>query len=260
MLVLLPPSETKRAGGTGKPLDFAALAYPELNSRRRALVRALKSLARHSDSSIVALKLGRTQHVEIERNLTLTTSPTMPVIDRYAGVLYNAFDASTLLPTAREFAGRHVVVHSALFGLVAALDLVPAYRMSHDSLLPELTLKKLTLKKHWGNSIAGVLRTTGGLVLDLRSEGYVALGPAPVGAESVFLRVVTETAGGRTRALTHFNKKSKGELTRALVQNGQNFESVGELLGWAAEAGFRLRRGAPGELELVVDQILAHDR
>ncbi len=251
MLILLPPSETKRDGGAGEPLDFAALAYPGLNSRRRALVRALKSLARHPDASKVALKLGRTQHVEIERNRTLTTSPTMPVIDRYTGVLYEALDASTLLPAAREFGGKHVLVHSALFGLVAALDPVPAYRMSHDSRLPGIGLKK-----HWGDSITNSLSTFDGLLLDMRSEAYVALGAAPLRPESVFLRVVTETDDGRKRALNHFNKKSKGEFTRALVENGENFGSVDELLNWAANAAFRLRPGVTGELELVVDQHL----
>ena len=249
MLVLLPPSETKRVGGTGDPLDFAALAFPALNSRRRALVRTLKSLSRHPDASMAALKLGRTQRAEIQRNSTLTTSPTMPVIDRYTGVLYEALDAPTLLPDAREFAGRHVVVHSALFGLVTALDPIPAYRMSHDSRLPDVTLMK-----RWGNTITGVLAKTEGFVLDLRSEAYVALGAAPVRADSVFLRIVTETDDGRKRALNHFNKKSKGEFTRAFVQSGEDFESVDDLLNWAPDAGFRLRIGAPGELELVVDE------
>jgi cytoplasmic iron level regulating protein YaaA (DUF328/UPF0246 family) len=252
LLVLLPPSETKRAGGEGEPLDISALTYPSLNTQRRVLVRALRALAKSPDAMMAALKLGRTQSAEVGHNRVVTTSPTMPVLDRYTGVLYDALDAPTLPPAAREFAGRHVVVHSALFGPVGALDPIPAYRMSHDSRLPDLVLKK-----HWGRSITAALGKSTGLVLDLRSEAYVALGAAPAGPESVFLRIVTETVDGHTRALNHFNKKSKGEFTRALVLHGQDFASVTELLCWADGAGFRLRPGAPGELELVVDQVIA---
>ena len=214
-------------------------------------MRALKALARDPGATTVALKLGRTQLAEIERNRTLTSSPTMPVIDRYTGVLYDALDAGSLTGAERDFAGRHVVVHSALFGPIGALDPVPAYRISHDSRLPALPLKK-----HWGEAITLALGTTAGLVLDLRSEAYVALGAAPTRAESVFLRVVTESADGQRRALNHFNKKSKGEFTRALVQNGHDFGTVAGLLAWAAGAGFELHEGAPGELELVVEQTL----
>jgi len=249
VLVLLPPSETKVLGGVGAPLSYGTLSHPGLTSRRRALARALVKLARHPEAAMLALKLGRTQLAEVERNRQLATSPTMPVIDRYTGVLYDALDAGSLSESERDFAGRHVIVHSALFGPVGALDPIPAYRMSHDSRLPDVALKR-----HWAADVSGVLGKTEGLLLDLRSEAYVTLGAAPVRADSVFLRVVTETVDGQRRALNHFNKRAKGELTRALLQHGTDLANVDELLAWAADAGFHLRRGAPHELELTVDQ------
>lgn len=201
---------------------------------------------------MAALKLGRTQSAEVGRNLVLASSPTLPVLDRYTGVLYDALDAATLEPAARDWAGRHVLVHSALFGPVGGLDLIPAYRLSFDSKLPEIALKK-----HWSEPVAHVLARSEGLLLDLRSAGYAALGPAPIRPDSLYLRVVTETADGRTRALNHFNKKAKGSFTRALVQHGESFTSVSGLLDWAAGAGFQLRPGSGGELDLVVDQSIA---
>jgi uncharacterized protein len=247
LLVLLPPSETKRDGGDGDRLDVGALAYPKLNPRRRTLVRAVRSLARDPEATQAALGLGPKQRAEVDRNRALTVSATMPAIDRYTGVLYDALDASSLPEESRAFAGAHVAIHSALFGLIGALDPIPAYRLSHNSKILDVPLKK-----HWSESVASVLRTVRGPVLDFRSEAYVALGPVPAGVESVFLRVVTKDADGRKRALNHFNKASKGALTRALSRNAQDFESVDELLEWAAESDLSLQRGAPGELELSV--------
>jgi cytoplasmic iron level regulating protein YaaA (DUF328/UPF0246 family) len=255
VLVLLPPSETKRDGGSGGPLRVTAFAYPALTDKRSTLVSALVALAQDTDASVAALKLGRTQLAEIDRNRALTSSPTMAAIDRYTGVLYDALDAESFDTADREFAGRHVLVHSALFGPIGALDFVPAYRFSHYSRLPSLALKK-----HWSAAVAAALSETAGLVLDLRSEAYVALGPLPKRDESYFLRVVTEAADGQKRALNHFNKKSKGEFTRALVKSQRDFTSVEELMVWAASAGFQLQPGAPGELELVVEQIVASKR
>jgi cytoplasmic iron level regulating protein YaaA (DUF328/UPF0246 family) len=143
------------------------------------------------------------------------------------------------------------MVHSALLGPVGALDLIPAYRLSHDSRLPNLPLKK-----HWAVATSALLARESGLILDLRSEGYVGLGPAPTRAESYFLRVVTETGTGAKRALNHFNKKAKGEFTRALLLHGHDFSSAAELIRWAPAAGLDLRVGAPGELDLVVSGVL----
>ncbi len=90
------------------------------------------------------------------------------------------------------------------------------------------------------------------LLLDLRSEGYAALGPAPKRPDSVYLRVLGEGPDGAVRALNHFNKRAKGELTRALLTAPELPRTVEDLLDWAPSAGFRLAPAAPGELALTV--------
>lgn len=246
MLLLLPPSETKRDGGNDPALDVGALAFPSLRAQRRSAIAALRRLARNRANCMAALRLGPTLAFEVDRNRELTSSPTMPALDRYTGVLFDALDAATLSMEARAFAGRHLVLHSALFGPIGALDLIPAYRLSHDSRLPGLPLRP-----HWSAAVRATLASAEGLVLDLRSEGYAALGPAPSRADSLYLRVVTRADGGTTRALNHFNKTAKGEFTRAVLEHGVDLGTVDALLDWAPSAGFELRPGAPGELDLV---------
>jgi cytoplasmic iron level regulating protein YaaA (DUF328/UPF0246 family) len=228
-------------------LDLAALSFPELTPFRKQAISALRTLSRNLQAATGALGLGRTQRFEIDRNRTLTTSPVMPAIERYTGVLFDGLDAATLTPEQRAFAAQHVVIHSALFGLIGADDPIPAYRLSHNSRLP-----KLSLRKHWREPISAVLGNVGGIILDLRSESYAELGPAP--ADSWYVRVVSEDARGRLVALSHFNKKSKGEFTRAVIQAGLDHDSVESLLAWAGSSGIRLERGAPGELDLVVGE------
>lgn len=169
----------------------------------------------------------------------------MTALDRYTGVLYDAIGVEQLTAREREFLGRTVVIHSALFGLVRADDPIPAYRFSHDSRIPKTSLTKI-----WRDANAAILAADAGLTLDLRSEAYVHLGPAS--DRAVFLRVVSDDGSGHRRALNHFNKHGKGELVRALAKSGQDFESIGKLIEWAHTAGINLSRGADGELDLVV--------
>lgn len=246
MLLLLPPSETKRDGGVERSrLDLAQLSFAALERQRTQAIAALKTLSRNLTASTGALGLGRTQRFEIDRNRALTTSAVMPAIERYTGVLFDGLDAASLNPSQREFARDHLVIHSALFGLLGANDPIPAYRLSHNSRLP-----KISLRKHWREPIAAVLGGYDGLILDLRSEAYAELGPAPAGAW--YVRVVSEDGAGRRVALSHFNKKGKGEFARAVVEAGIDHPTVDSLLEWAAVTGIRLERGAPGELDLVL--------
>ena len=248
MLVILPPSETKRDGGDASfALDLAALSFPQLTAHRRATLGALRRLSRNLAQSTAALGLSAGQRFEIDRNRAITTSPTMPAIERFTGVLFDGLDVGSLPGPARAWIGDHVVIHSALFGLVGANDPIPAYRLSHDSKLPELPLRK-----HWAADVSRVLGEEPGLILDLRSESYANLGPLPEGENRRFLRVVTQGADGRKRALNHFNKKGKGEFLRGLAIADIDHPDVASLLSWAAEAGIELAPGKPGELELTV--------
>lgn len=251
MLLLLPPSETKRDGGTLEPLAFEGLRFPALNASRRSVVAVVRGLADDPDAMMRALKLGPRQAGEVDRNRAVLESPTMAAIDRYTGVLFDALDAPSLDDEARAYAASHVVVHSALLGLVGALDAIPAYRLSHDSRLPGLRLKSV-----WRDVVSSEIAGHDGVVIDLRSEGYVALGSAPDRPDSVYVRVVSVGDDGRRRALNHFNKRAKGLFTRALLRDRPHLRRREELIDWARGAGFTLEApGAaaahPGELELV---------
>lgn len=249
MHILLPPSETKREGGSSV-FALEDLAFPELTARRRGLSDALIALSVDREAAARALKLGPRQLGEIERNAALRLAPAMPVVDRFDGVLFDALDASTLTIGARALLGRTVIVQSALWGPVGALDGIPAYRLSHDSRIPGFPLKRW-----WSEAAGEALASLDGLVLDLRSEAYAALGPLASADDRFFVRVRSRDASGRLRNLNHFNKQSKGRFVRALAEDGVETDSVRGLVSWAAGRGFELSPNADsGELDLVVQE------
>ena len=128
MLILLPPSETKRPGGRARPVELSALALPQLAPQREAVVDALVALSADEEVAARVLKLSARQRSEIADNAALRTAPTLPAIDRYTGVLFDGLDASSLDAPARPASGAHVLIQSAPFGPVGALDEIPAAR------------------------------------------------------------------------------------------------------------------------------------
>ncbi len=249
MLVLLPPSETKRPGGDGPPLDLDALVMPSLRPARDAVIDALIALSTDEDEAARVLKLSAKRRHEIGDNAALRTAPTMPAIDRYTGVLFDALDAGSLDAAARSWLSRHVAIHSAPFGPIGALDGIPAYRLAAGTSVPGLP----ALRRVWADAVTSALSTWApSFVLDLRSEAYAALGPVPPGVDGSYVRVVTGGGEGPVRALNHFNKHAKGELVRSLAMAAPRLDSLSDFVAWADDSGWVVREGAPGEMDLVV--------
>jgi len=246
VIVLLPPSETKRVGGEGPPLRTTSLSFPALNPLRDNLVDELVALAADPDASRRALGLSPKQDAEIERNAALRTSPTAPAILRYTGVLYDALDIESLSAAARSRADARLAVGSALFGLLRADDAVPAYRLSASSKLPG----QPTLASRWRPVLEPVLAelAAGELVVDLRSGSYAGLGRLP---GAVDVDVVAEHADGHRTVVSHFNKAHKGRLARVLATSRAEPDTAAGVAAIARRAGMRVERTGE-ELTVVV--------
>lgn len=237
VIVLLPPSETKRAGGDGPALRLDRLHAQELGALREELVDDLVSLAADPQACRAALGLSATQDAEIDRNAVLRTSPTFPAIHRYTGVLYDALDVDSLTGAAAARARNRLAIGSALFGLLRADDRIPAYRLSAGSKLPG----RPALPARWRPVLEPVLADLAGreLVVDLRSGAYAGLGRLPA---AVHVDVVGEHADGRRTVVSHFNKAHKGRLARALAGAAREPGDAAAVATVARRAGMRVER------------------
>jgi cytoplasmic iron level regulating protein YaaA (DUF328/UPF0246 family) len=247
VLVLLPPSETKRDGGDGPPLKLEVLSHPELTPVRAELVDRLVALAADPAASRAALGLTAGQDAEIARNAVLRDSPTMPALQRYHGVLYDALDVASLRGTALARARARLAVGSALFGLVGADDPIPAYRLSASARLPGAG----TLAARWRPVLEPVLAAVaaGELVVDLRSGSYAALARIP---GAVDVDVLAELPDGSRKVISHFNKAHKGRLARLLATTRAEPADAAAVATLARRAGLRIHRPTPHTLHVIV--------
>lgn len=237
MIVLLPPSETKRDGGDGPPVRFDALGSPDLDPVRRNLADELVALAADRPASRAALGISAKQDGEIDRNAALLTAPTMPAISRYTGVLYDALDVESLRGATAVRARARLMVGSALFGLLRADDEIPAYRLSAGSKLPGGQTLAARWKPTLEPELAALSRTE--LVVDLRSGAYASLGRVP---GAVDVDVVSEKPDGSRAVVSHFNKAHKGRLARALVTSRAEPDDAAKVAAIARRAGMTVER------------------
>ena len=219
MLILLPPSEGKAAPARGAPVALDSLIHPVLTAHRERLVRA------------------------VDRELL--SAPAAPAARVYAGVLFQQLDLERL---ARRARGRHVLIFSGLWGLLAPGDRIPAYKLPIAAKVPRVG----PLAAYWRPALTDVLPDRG-LVLDLRSGGYAAAW-RPRQATVMCVRGFSEGPGGERRVISHMVKRIRGEVARHVLDvraTPKTPEAVAEI---AAAAGMRVDLTGEGR-ELYLDVI-----
>lgn len=265
MLVLLPPSEGKASGGSGPALDLAGLSLPELTATRERVLDSLLTLCEGDENKVLeVLGLGPKLHGEVLRNLELREAGTLRVAELYTGVLYDALGLGTLSGAAAKRANRSVLVFSGLWGALRPGDRVPPYRLSMGVRLPGLGALPALWRASMGTALPELAGK--GLVLDLRSSAYIpAWRPTgAVAARTATVRVLHEREVNgvlRRTVVSHFNKATKGRLTRQLLESGAQPKDPGELAdalresGWTVEIAKPVKRDAPWGLDVVVREI-----
>jgi cytoplasmic iron level regulating protein YaaA (DUF328/UPF0246 family) len=187
------------------------------------------------------------------------TAATGPAWSVYTGVLYDAIAIASLSPSAKAKFEKENFVVSALFGLISAADLIPAYRLSGDTVVPKIG----TLGKFWASAITSALGDCNDFVIDLRSGNYVKLGatPASIADQVVVPRIMQHMPRGAPKVVSHSNKASKGRIVRALAESQKSISSVDELAKIVAKVSRDVqvikpkKAGLPWGLDVIVDAL-----
>ncbi|MFJ9343857.1 peroxide stress protein YaaA [Streptomyces sp. NPDC101733] len=265
MLVLLPPSEGKAAGGSGAPLEPGTLSLPGLAEARAAVLEELVELCAGDElKAREVLGLSEGLRGEVTKNTALRSAPARPAGEIYTGVLYDALGLADLPAGAAALAERSLLVFSGLWGAVRVGDRIPSYRCSMGVKLPALG----ALGAYWRTPMASVMPEAAGegLVLDLRSSAYASAWKpkGELAGRTATVRVLhAQTVDGveKRSVVSHFNKATKGRMVRDLLLAGADPADPAELvtalrdLGLTVEAEAPAKAGRSWALDVVVTQI-----
>jgi cytoplasmic iron level regulating protein YaaA (DUF328/UPF0246 family) len=149
-----------------------------------------------------------------------TTKPT-PAIAVYQGVLYQALGWPTLSAAARTRGEASVRIISAKYGAIAPSARIESYKAKIDN-------------KSLSAQVEQQLRPLArGLIVDCRSSTYKTVWRAPADI-TVEVRISTVVDGVRT-VVTHMSKKTRGEITRWLLQSRATAKSPEDLYAIVSE-------------------------
>jgi len=254
--MLLPPSEGKAAPKRGKPLAVDDLSFPALQEAREQAITALKGLcAGDPEFAARSLGLGRTQGDDVRRNARLLETPTARADAIYTGVLYEALDLPSLDTAARRRASVSLAITSSLFGLVRPADRIPPYRLSGGVNLAGLGV----VSAHWRAVLDPAVREAAGngLIVDLRSSTYAAFWrpDRDLAARVAPVRVLQQV-GSQRMVVSHFNKATKGNLVRGLLERGSSASTPERLADDIADLGWEVELHEPGRHGQQVDVIV----
>ncbi len=201
-----------------------------------ALAAAMKG-SEAERSKLLGVK-GKALAVATAANRAARSSPTMPSIERYTGVLYDALDHRSLNAAHRRRLQASVLIFSGLWGAVAPADLIPEYKLKMGASLPRLG----KLSTWWRGELSGAIaeRAAGRRVWNLLPNEHAAAWQAPGGLDQWSVRFLDRLADGSLVAVSHSNKALKGELVRFLA--AEPGADVSDLAAWKHPSGYRLAK------------------
>jgi cytoplasmic iron level regulating protein YaaA (DUF328/UPF0246 family) len=128
-----------------------------------------------------------------------------PAITVYTGVLYQGLGWATLGKAAQMRAQKTISIISAKYGSLKCLDLVEPYK------------EKIDVAQMRGpiTQVLDAIETD--LVIDCRSSTYQSVWTPPAN-KCVQIKVFTKVDGVK-KTITHMSKKTRGEVTRLLLQS-----------------------------------------
>lgn len=225
VIILIPPSEGKKSGGTHAPLK-------KVSKDVHAVIDQWAGISAAEWGKLLGVK-DKALARALEVNRALLTSKTLPAIERYTGVVYSAIDYASLKELARKYFDEHVRIVSAVFGLVKPRDVIPDYKCK---------INHFGADKHWRKVCKSTF--SGAFVIDLLPQAHQKAVDYADGVAVGFSWI----KGGRKMPAGHQGKHIKGRFIRWLCEqqcadprlfknfseegyrwNGKEFVNKGEL-------------------------------
>ena len=226
-VILLPPSEGKRSGGDGPKWSAGSCSFTALDRTRRQVMAGLVDAMGQPEaarSKLLGVK-GAALAAATAENLDLRRAPTMPAIDRFTGVLYDALDAPSLPKRARTRLGRDVVIFNGVFGALMPGDPIPDHKLKMQAILPGIgnisTLWRAPLTDALLPMVSG--RVLWNLLPKEHDNAWVC--PTASTTRTMSVRFLDEQPRAprtprRFTTVNHWNKLLKGALVRHILLTG----------------------------------------
>lgn len=221
-IILLPPSESKKEkGDETKPYRIVKNnkkynSFIELETDREyvynKLREAISSLLEKDLEKIFDVK-GKNLQTSIEIISDLLNEETMPAIERYTGVMFNAINYQSLNEKEKENFNKNVIFIDGLFGLVKPQDLIPNYKLKINAKYLDVNLTNF-----WKTRLRPIFNhiLKDKIVIDILPEAHRKITNYSSAKEHYSISFC-EIKNNKLTNVGHNSKKLKGELIKYLI-------------------------------------------
>ncbi|MCC7151001.1 MAG: peroxide stress protein YaaA [Rubrivivax sp.] len=236
------PAAVERRATLPRFSDRAAELIALLRERSPAQVASLMKLS----DVLALLNVGR--YAAWQRAADATNSK--PALLAFAGDVYAGLQARSLKTADLDWAQRHLVILSGLYGVLRPLDRLQPYRLEMGTALPNAQGKDLYA--FWGDRIAVALNeqlaaSRGAVVVNLASVEYARAALRPALQARVVECVFEDWKDGRYRVISFFAKRARGLMARWAIEH--RVDTPAHLAQFEAEGyAFDARASAPQRL------------
>ncbi len=168
----------------------------------------------------------------------------------FQGDVYQGLDAQSLTKAQVNFAQKHLLILSGLYGILRPLDLMQAYRLEMGTKFKNKRGKDLY--EFWGNkleeNVNQRLKKKDSVLVNLASQEYFkAINPKKLNT-SIITPVFKNKKNGEYKMIALFAKKARGMMVRYAIDN--KITDVEDLKGFDYE-GYKFSKKLSSEQELV---------
>ena len=166
-----------------------------------------------------------------------------PALKLFDGLMYRHIKRDELTDTEQTYLENHVLITSALYGVVPALSPMAPHRLDF---LMKLKVAGKTLKSHWKLAYDEALQDED-LIFSLLSSEFETVFSKEIREKMVTFKFM-EDKGGQLKIHSTISKKARGAFLTALIEGQvQTVEQARKL----SFAGFDYRPDLSSDLELV---------
>lgn len=215
MILLLSPTKTMQSRPSSQ-VDREGL-FP---AERDAVRRALEGLGPDGRAEVWGIKDKLLAKTEAMFGAFAFEKADTAALDAYAGLQFKNLDAANLSDAERAFCRQHLLIVSALYGLLRPDDAVMPYRLEMQARLAVSYGGQVypSLYRFWSERLNAFLETLGERPVNLCSGEY-----AEVFQAETLARLGTvhchfgELKGGKFKAFGTRSKQARGQLARFVV-------------------------------------------
>lgn len=228
--ILLHSSKTMAS----QPNQFAALGTPLFAGEAEQLAAMWRNESVDSIARLMKVSAKKAEQVkELYEAWSLKPETQTSVIDAFRGDIYSGLQVATWSANDRDYAHKHLIILSGLYGALQACDGIMPYRLEMGYKLPN----GQTMYQFWGDKLEHAISTKTTHLINLSAVEYTKALLPHVSQEIItpkFMTISPKT--GQPAFVTVHAKVARGAYASWMIKN--RIDNVGQLSDFA-DLGYR---------------------